>query len=60
MDYIDDKSALTVPPGRSKLFRRSAERIEARDALTMEQIVAVRKFFELLAEWDHEESDYGN
>jgi hypothetical protein len=28
--------------------------------LTVGQIVAVREFFKLLADWDHEESDYGN
>jgi hypothetical protein len=60
MDYIDDKSTLKVPPDRSKLFRRSTEYIEVRDVLTVEQIAAVREFFELLAEWDDDESNYGN
>jgi hypothetical protein len=60
MDYVDDKSALTVPQDGSKLFGRPAEYIGSRDASTVEQIVAFREFFELLAEWDHEESDYGN
>jgi len=60
MSDIADKLVLTTLQGQPESSGHSEERVEPLAPPTVEQIVAVREFFELIAKWEEEESPYGN
>jgi hypothetical protein len=60
MSEFEDKVALTTLRGQSESSGHSEKCAEPLASLTVEQIVAVREFFELIANWEQEKSGHGN
>ena len=60
MNGFEDKSVLATLRGCQKSLAYSEKCVEPLTPLTVEQIVAVREFFELIAKWDLEKTSHGN
>jgi hypothetical protein len=60
MNGFEDKSVLATLRGQQKSLAHTEKCVEPLTPLTVEQIVAVREFFELIAKWDEEKSAHGN
>jgi hypothetical protein len=54
MSDFEDKSVLTTLRCQPDSSGQSAECVEPVASLTVEQTVALREFFELIARWDEE------
>jgi hypothetical protein len=60
MSTFQDNSVLTKLRDRPESSRYSEIRAKPLAGLTVEQILAVGQFFELLAKWDEGERRHGN
>ena len=60
MSDFEDNLVRTTPRGHLKLSGLSEECVAHLAPLTVEQIVAVREFFDLIVKWDEEKSSHGN
>jgi hypothetical protein len=60
MRTFQDNSVLTTLGSPPESSGRSEGSIELFGPLVVEQIIAVREFFELIAKWDEKESSHGN
>jgi hypothetical protein len=60
MSYFEDNLVLRALPGQPESSAHSEKSAGPFTPLTVEQMVAVREFFELIAKWDEENSYHGN
>lgn len=60
MSNFEDKLVLKILRGQPEPSARSEKCVEPLTPLTVEQVVAVGEFVELIAKWDEENSNHGN